>query len=178
MKSDDFYHADCPLLFGEHDTVTSLQDCPFPLVTDSFKVILFGTSKSFPNDKPEHGHTKRFAIVEYKKSCGHTVQERISFAEGVKTFDHYGTTFEGASYSIQDWQRRIEFFRTNLPCDVCQMVKHALWIWEIGEGGNSKKKAKSRLLSLLDYNFGNWQEFVNPAEIDEAFAKVKRAATC
>lgn len=117
-ESDGFYHAKCPVLYAQHDTITALADCPFPLVTDSFRVLLFGTSKSFTDDDPKHGNNKTFAVVEHEKVCGHTVQERIQFIENVKTFDHYGKIFAGESYSIKDWRRRIECFR-NYPCDVC-----------------------------------------------------------
>ena len=83
--SDGFYHPDCPLLFADHDQITRLSDCPFPLKTDSFKVLLFGKSKTKPGDT--------FAVVEYQKTCGHTVQERITFCEGVEDFTHGGSRF-------------------------------------------------------------------------------------
>ncbi len=173
--SDGFYHADSPHLFAQHDTITSLADCPFPLKTDSFKVIAFGTSKSFPDDKPEHGHSKRFAVVEYVKACGHLARERISFVEGVKTFDHYGTTFTGESYSIADWENRIEKFR-NYPCEVCAMIRHAVWIWSIGEEPRGRAKAIARCIFLLDANFLNWREFETEAQIAAKFEAIKRGS--
>ncbi len=154
-----FYHPDCPVLYGQHDTIGSLADCPFPLETDSFKVLLFG--KSVNHASENSGHSNKFAVVEYKKSCGHTVQERIPFIEGVKDFDHYGTTYTGASYSINDWQARIEFFRTICPCDVCQMVKHSLWSKETADRKPSEVKRIKQLTHLLDYNFANWREMTD-----------------
>lgn len=164
-KSDGFYHPDCPVLYKQHDTITSLSDCPFPLQTDSFRVIHFGTSVDPAESKPEHGHTRRFAVVEYTKGCGHTVQERISFIEDVKTFEHYGTVFTGESYSINDWQRRIEYFRSGL-CEVCALVQHSLWCYSIGETSSSLEKLLEHIRRLLDYNFGNWQEFTPWPEIE------------
>lgn len=172
--SDGFYHADCPQLFAQHDTITTLADCPFPLVTDSSRVILFGNSVSQPDDLAKgYGHTKRFAVVEYVKTCGHLARERISFMEGVKDFDHYGTKFTGDSYSINDWKARIEYFR-NTPCEVCAMIKHALWIWSIGEGPQSRAKAVSRCLMLLDANYTNWRELTPENSVRDQFAALKR----
>lgn len=153
-----FFHPDCPVLFGEHDTIGNLADCPFPLETDTFKVLLFGQSIS-RNDK--NGHDNKFAVVEYKKSCGHTVQERITFMEKVEDFDHYGTKFKGAEYSIKDWQRRIEFFRTICPCDVCGMVKHSLWCQGYEDTRKPEKKRIAALARRLDYNFANWRDMTD-----------------
>ena len=98
----------------------------------------------------------------------------MRFEEGVKDFEHYGTKFTGASYSVNDWEKRIEFFR-KYPCGVCALIKHSLWIYSIGEsdGGNSRAKAEKALLHLLDYNFSNWQEFVKPEVIHQAFLEVR-----
>jgi len=162
-----FYHPDCPLLYAEHDTITTLADCPFPLVTDSFRVLLFGTSIDRPDDLEKgYGHTKRFAVVEYQKPCGHTVQERIPFMEGVKTFEHYGTVFTGESYSIADWKNRIERFRSNLRCEICEMVHRALWHYAMGNVSNSRARLLSSLQSQLNGNFGNWQDFVSWADVE------------
>lgn len=172
--SDGFYHANCPQLFAQHDTITTLADCPFPLVTDSFRVIHFGTSISQPDDTAKgYGHAKRFAVVEYVKTCGHLARERIPFIEDVKGFDHYGTKFTGAGYSISDWEARIEYFR-NTPCEVCGMIKHALWIWSLGEGPQSRAKAVSQCLFLLDANYTNWRELTPESEIRERFAAIKK----
>ena len=160
-----FYHPECPILYAMHDEITNLSDCPFPLETATFKVLLFGKSKL--SDKPRD----TFAVVEYRKSCGHLVQERIPFCEGVEDFDHYGTKFIGADYSINNWERRIEFFRTNLPCDVCQMAEHCLWIYNSGHGENNKKKTIQHLLTLLNYNFANWKEFV---DLEKVEARLRR----
>lgn len=173
--SDGFYHKDCPVLYGQHDTITSLSECPFPLKTDSFEVLLWGNSKSFPDDKPEHGHTKRFAVVRFTKACGHTVEERISFIEGVKTFTHHGTEFKGESYSVNDWERRIEFFR-NTRCDICGLVEHGRWIFGTGMGVNSRRLAVKRTLFLLNANYHNWPDFITEKEIVAKFAATKRGA--
>lgn len=174
--SDGFYHADCPQLFAQHDTIGKLSDCPFPLKTDSFRAIHFGATISQPDDAAKgYGHSRTFAVVEYEKECGHWAHERITFAEDVKTFDHYGTTFEGASYSIKDWRRRIEYFRQT-PCEVCAMVKHCVWIFGTGMGVNSRKLAQKRCVFLLDSNFANWREFVSESEIAAKFAAVKRGS--
>ncbi len=172
--SDGFYRPDSPHLYAAHDTITSLDECPFPLVTDSFRVLAFGNSKYSPEDAEKgHGHTTRFAIVEFVKGCGHLAHERISFIEGVKTFTSHGTTFTGESYSINDWARRIEYFR-NTPCEVCAMVKHAVWIFGTGMGVNSRKLAMKRCLFLLDANYSNWREIVSEAEIKAKFDATKR----
>lgn len=164
-KSDGFYHPDSPVLFAVHNKITSVEDCPFPLKTDTFQVLLYGVELLKP---------ATFVVVEYRKGCGHLVQEQVRFEEDVEDFDHYGTKFTGASYSVNDWEKRIEFFR-KYPCAVCQLVKHSLWIYSIGEsdGGNSRKKAERALLRLLDYNFSNWQEFVKPEVIHQAFLEVR-----
>ena len=166
----DFHHPATPLLFKNHDGLTSLDDCPFQLKTDSYEVIAFGESIA---DDIEGERTKeydRVALIRYTKKCGHTVEERITFCEGVEDFDHYGTKFIGADYSISNFAKRIEFFRTNLPCDVCQMADRAVWLREIGEGARAKNKAVENLKSLLDYNYGNWQKFIN---WDETVEKLK-----
>jgi len=164
--SDGFYHKDSPLLFAGHDEITSLDDCPFPLKTDSFEVVLFGKNKNQPKDS--------FAVVKYEKSCGHTVSERIPFQEGVKDFTSHGDLFIGANYSIKSWKNRIEYFRNQLPCDVCQMVKHSVWIYEIGEGGRSKKGVLKSLLYLLNYNYSNWEEFISIDTIKGKLMAAKR----
>lgn len=155
--SGGFYHLDSPVLFGASDVIGELSDCPFPLETDSFKVLLFGKVNNWNADIKDDG---KFAVVEYTKKCGHKVQERIAFYEGVQTFDHYGTTFEGISYSIKNWEKRIEFFRT-VPCDICSLTKHAHWIRRENLYGKklSKKAYIEKLRRLLDYNFCNWSDF-------------------
>lgn len=174
--SDGFYHADCPELFAQHDVITTLADCPFPLVTDSFRVIHFGTSISQPDDLAKgYGNTKRFAVVEYVKACGHLAQDRITFTEDVKDFDHYGTKFIGASYSIKDWAARIEFFR-NTPCDVCAMIQHSLWVWSEGLSESNRVKTVAALRRTLDYNYLNWQEFADWAKVEARFAATKRGS--
>ena len=166
-KSDGFYHAACPLLYST-DEITDLSDCPFPLKTNSFEVLIFGKSIS--------DFRSTFAVVRYQKKCGHVVEERISFQEGVEDFEHCGTKFFGADYSIKNWESRIEFFRTVLPCDVCQMVEHSRWIFGTGLGSNSRKKSIEELLFLLNASFANWQNFVSEKEIVAKFAATKRDA--
>lgn len=169
-----FHHPACRCLFAQHDTIGNLADCPFPLQTETFRVLLWGDSISLPDDSEKgYGESKKFAAVEFTKRCGHTVQERIPFMENVRTFNHYGKTFEGSSYSVNDWQRRIEFFRQG-DCDVCDLVRHSLWIWSIGEGPNSRAKAIARCRMLLNANFGNWQSFVSDADMVRRFAETKR----
>lgn len=171
--SDGFYHAACPQLFAQHDTVTSLADCPFPLETETFKVVFFGVTKSQPDDEAKgRGKDKRFAVVEFVKGCGHIARERIEFSEGVKDFDHYGTKFTGASYSIADWKNRIEFFR-QYPCEVCGMVKHCLWCFETGASASNRTKAFENCLFLLNANYTNWREFITETEILERFKLTK-----
>jgi len=161
--SDGFYHPESPVLFAQHCKITTLDDCPFPLETDSFKVLLWGEEIQKP---------ATFAVVEFRKACGHVVQDMIRFEEGVQDFDHYGTKFIGAEYSFKDWKGRIERFR-NYPCEVCAMVKHALWIYATGEGARSRVKAEERALHLLNWNYGNWQDFISPAQLHKAFEAVK-----
>ena len=174
--SDGFYHADCPELFAQHDTITSLSDCPFPLVTDSFRVIHFGTSISQPDDADKgYGANKTFAVVEFVKGCGHLCRERISFVEGVTDFDHYGTKLIGADYSILNWEKRIAFFQA-YPCPVCEMVKHALWIWSEGLSESNRKKTVANLRHTLDYNYVNWVEFINWPDVEQRFNSTKRGS--
>lgn len=164
----DFYHKTCEVLY-DTDSITTLDDCPFPLKTDTFKVIHFGATKD------AGGRDCKFAVVEYTKSCGNTVIERIPFMEGVKDFESHGDKFKGADYSINNWKDRIEFFRTNLPCDIIQLVNHSIWIYEIGEseGGNSRAKLLNAILFLLNYNYENWQKFIKEDEIKQMVNKAK-----
>lgn len=151
-------NLEIPVIYNT-DVITSLDDCPFPLKTDSFEVLAFGRETNKDNGK--------FAIVEYRKNCGHLVQEKVRFEEGRQDFEHYETKFIGADYSIENWERRIELFRTIVDCDVCNMKKHALWIFAEGysePGNKTKKKAAANLIYLLDYNFENWREFVTVEE--------------
>ena len=151
----DFYHPDCPVLYRDHDEIGDLKDCPFPLVHPTFRVVFFGRLKFKPDGT--------FAVVEYRKSCGHVVWERIPFEEHVKDFDHYGTKFYGVDYKIANWERRIEFFRTILPCEVCQLVSHSLRIWleSLSEEHRSLKRQLAYIEYLLECNYANWREFVD-----------------
>jgi hypothetical protein len=171
--SDGFHHADCPVLFAI-DTIGNLSDCPFPLKTDTFEVLAFGRTEKSPDNEPKHGHSHTFAVVRFTKGCGHTVEERIPFSEGVESFDHYGTRFEGADYSIANWQKRIEFFR-QYPCDVCGLVKHSAWIWTQGLGESNRKRQIVRCIMLLDANFANWRDFIPEQSVRERF-NVKRGS--
>lgn len=166
-------HPDCRLLYAEMDTVTSLDLCPFPLQTDTLKVLLFGDYDN-PHAKSARHECcyGKWAVVEYIKSCGHTVQERISFFEDVKTFEHYGTVFEGSSYSINDWERRIEFFRNQLPCAVCSLVAHSLWC--LDQLGGGVKKALKGCLEQLEYNYDNWRDFIAEEEVRARFYPLKQ----
>jgi len=170
----DFHHPACPLLFRQHDKITTLEDCPFPLKTPTFEVLAFGVNIYLPADERSREDDK-FALVRYTKpSCGHTVEERIPFQEGVEDFDHYGTPFKGADYSIQNWERRIERFRNSLKCDVCHMAERAFWLRRIGEGPRGAKAALKQLRFLLDYNYGNWCEFLNWDNVVEKMNATKR----
>jgi hypothetical protein len=147
-------HPAHPCLYGT-DEVTSPSDCPFPLITESFRVLLYGRETG-----NKAGGLGTWALIEYVKGCGHKVHERIRFEEGVQDFDHYGTKFTGASYSVNGWQNRIEFFRSG-PCDVCQTIQDALWHWKAGHTAKNRAKHEQSTLRLLDWNYANWQDFVN-----------------
>lgn len=149
---------DWPILY-EGDVITSLLECPFPVWTDRFEVLEFGV---IPEDMGE-GENRTFVIVRYTKPCGHRVEERVQFIEGVQTFTHYGTTFDGLGYSIKSWESRIEFFRKNLPCDVCGTVRHLAWLFGGGllEGVSSHRKLEAHCLSTLDERFLNWEEMID-----------------
>lgn len=153
---------------GDH--ALALRLCPFPTQTDTFKVLNWGWTEPLLNRDPAMGHSPTVVLVEYTKSCGHTVRERIPFIEGVTTFTHFGTVFTGESYSVNDWQRRIEYFRKQLPCAVCSLVRHAVWIYQqrLGET-RSRVKAITNCIDSLDYNYANWREFVTEAQITEWF---------
>jgi len=163
--SDGLYHPECSLLYVS-DTITSLDECPFPLDTDSFKVLLFGREQPRANTG-----FSRWTVVEYRKGCGHIVQEKIRFEEGVKDFQHYGTQFTGASYSINDWKNRIEYFRKG-RCEVCAMIEHYLWLYLTGEGG-SRKSTTERAKLVLNYNYENWQEFVSFEKFEKDLKDVR-----
>jgi hypothetical protein len=173
-ESDGFYHPDCPVLYADHDTIGDLKDCPFPLHTPEFDVLLFGASKNFTAATTQYGDTKTFAVVEWTKACGHKVQERLPFTENVQTFNHYGTVFEGTGYSIKDWKRRSEFFR-NYPCAVCSMVKHGVWIWRerLSDEHRTAAKALAFCLFLLEANYDNWREFVSEQSLRRRFGGPK-----
>ena len=172
----DFHHPACPVLFGGHDLITSLEDCPFPLKTDTFEVLAFGENIGNLDVEGRDRTNDTFALVRYEKLCGHTVEERIPFQEGVQDFSHYGTEFVGAEYSIRDWERRIEYFRTILPCDVCQMADRTVWLRSLGEGPRSVKKCVDDLRSLLVFNYGNWEEFVDLDEVEKKLNATKHGS--
>lgn len=169
-------HPDCLLLYGGLDTVTSLELCPFPLKTDTFEVLLFGDYKNecSKTQVPDCSEGK-WAVVEYVKSCGHRVQERIPFFENVQTFTHYGDVFEGSSYSVNAWEERIEFFRTILPCAVCQLVYHAAWIYKERLAERGKEKCIVDCLQALEANFDNWRDFMSEAEVRGQFDRLPPA---
>lgn len=161
------WHPECPLLYAERDVITSLADCPFPLETPTFKVLLFGDDAQ--------NRSVKWCIVEYRKKCGHLAQERIQFEEGVKDFEHYGTKFIGASYSINDWERRIEYFRMASGCDVCNLYASLLTAWRKGYSECRTRKAVEELfLTLMNYNYTNWKDFVSLDKFRDELAKIKR----
>lgn len=168
-KSDGFYHPDCPVLYAGCDTIGSLDDCPFPLKTDTFRVLLFGSVRQYPDTDAKYGNDQKFVVVEWNKVCGHTVQERVNFIENVQTFDHYGKVFTGESYSIESWVERLEYFR-NTPCDVCSLIRHLVWCARERISGNkSSKRAERECLESLNYNFENWQNFITPESLHRRF---------
>jgi len=163
----EFYHPDCPVLYRDHDEIGDLKDCPFPLIHHTFRVVLFGRLKRKPDGT--------FAVVEYRKSCGHVVWERIPFEEHVEDFDHYGTKYFGADYKIANWERRIEGFRTLLPCTICSHVYHALWIYSRGEADQctNRKKTLAWIELILEANYLNWREFVDLSKVAEALQDIR-----
>lgn len=152
---DELYASDNTVRYA-WDEVRLLSECPFPTTTPTFRVVEYGVWKREHDDGT-------FAIVEYRKKCDHLVWERIPFYENVTDFDHYGTKFYGADYKIANWERRIEFFRTILPCEVCQLVSHSLWIWTEGlcEENRTRKARLAHIEYLLESNYTNWREFVD-----------------
>lgn len=166
-QSPGFHHPEIPQVYAHLDTIGELADCPFPTVTESFRVIAYGETKQDGGHGPVPG-SGRFAVVEYTKHCGHVARDRVAFWEGIQDFDHYGTKFSGASYSIENWQARIEFFRGTL-CPVCDMFEHARWAhFHAGERTAPKKKTLARFDLLMDANFLNWQEFVSRESFEKA----------
>ena len=166
-------HPAHPALYHPHDTPGSLEDCPFPTVTDSFRVVMFGTTTQDGNGIPGAG---KAAVVEYRKHCGHVAQDRIAFFEGVKDFNHYGTEFIGADYSIENWQRRIEFFRNTL-CPVCDMFEHVRWAhFHAGERTSARKRTLERFDLLMSANFLNWQDFVSREDFEKAIQSPENPA--
>ena len=154
------------MLFAEHDIIGELKDCPFPLKTPTFEVLLFGTSKTFAYSNKKYGNNKTFVVVDWIKVCGHRVQDRVPFIENVETFEHYGTVFEGESYSIKSWEDRLERFR-QYPCDVCRLIKHSVWCYRerLSDELRTKKAALTMCLRILDHNFANWRDFVTEASV-------------
>jgi hypothetical protein len=163
--SPGFHHPEHRAIYAHLDTPTTLADCPFPLETETFRVIVFGTSEQAGNGTPG---TSRFALVEYVKACGHVAQDRIGFFEGVRDFDHYGKKFTGADYSIENWEARIEYFRNTL-CPVCEMFEHCRWAhFHAGERTASRKRTLARFDLLMAANFTNWADFVSRANFEKA----------
>lgn len=166
-------HPAHPAMYSPHDTLGNLSDCPFPLVTGSFRVILFGTTAQDGRGTPGAG---RFAVVEYIKRCGHTAQDRVAFFEGVQDFDHYGTVFKGSSYSITAWQERIEYFRNTL-CPVCDLYEHCRWAhFHAGERTATRKRTLARFDLLMSANFLNWQDFVSREDFEKAIQSPENPA--
>lgn len=159
-----FHHGEHHAIYPHLDTITTLADCPFPLETETFKVITFGTTGQ-ASGTPGTG---RFALVEYVKKCGHLSRDRIGFFEGVEDFNHCGTQFYGADYSIQSWQSRIEYFRGTL-CPVCDVFEHCRWAhFHAGERPASRKKTLARFDLLMGANFLNWGDFVSREAFEKA----------
>lgn len=161
-----FHHTAHHALYAEHDEITALTDCPFPVKTGTFEVLAFG------RDMKKAGDT--FSLVQYiKPACGHMCEERIPFQEGVETFEHHGTTFGGPSYSIANWQKRINFFRCCLRCPVCQMAEHCRWIYAIGQGPRSRAAVEKRFLLLMNSNYANWENFITLDQFKANLAATK-----
>ena len=146
--------------------------CPFPTKTDTFEVVDFGTGQGYPDDDPplhgrdqKNGERETWVHVIWTRPCGHTVLDRVNFWEGVETFSHYGTVFKGEEYSIKDWKRRMEYFRTSGVCDCCKISRHLWWIRRIGmtrSCGLTEKSLPEYVEQMLDHSYLNWREFVDP----------------
>lgn len=164
LKNRTMPHTENPDLYEGHDTPGKLKDCPFPLETDSFKILSWGdtVNRSAP------GHPGKVAVVQFRKKCGHMARERIAFYEGVQDFDHYGTKFIGADYSVNNWEKRIEFFRQGL-CPVCNIYEHCRWAhFHAGERTAPRKRTLSRFSLLMNANFENWRDFVSTEDFEKA----------
>ena len=166
-------HPEHPQLYAGMDTLLPLQDCPFPLATDTFKVVAFGRTTQQGNGQPS---TARVAVVDYIKACGHRALDRIAFFEGVADFDHCGTKFFGKDYSINNWQARIEYFRSTL-CPVCDLFEHCRWAhFHAGERTAHRKRTLARFDLLMSANFLNWQDFVNREDFEKAIQSPENKA--
>lgn len=162
------FHPASPYLYGGHDTPRDLKDCPFPLKTDSFEVLIFGDAST--------QQYNQFAVVEFRKGCGHIAHERINFIEGVQDFDHHGTKFTGESYSIKSWESLIERFRQGL-CPVCDIYEHCRWAhFHAGERTAPRKKTLARFNLLMDANFKNWREYVSESDFEKAIQSPENPA--
>lgn len=133
-----------------------------PSTIEPWTVLDFGTWTPEAERDPKYGTDQTWAHVLYRKRCGHLVRERISFAEKVQTFDHYGTIFHGEHYSVTDWEHRIKWFQNQSLCEVCELSYHRWWIvrerlW--GSCGDGRDPVMT-LQDLLDYNYANWREFL------------------
>jgi hypothetical protein len=117
------------------DVLDAAIDLPFPEKGEGYEVFASGTNTR--DERPN-----RFVLVRLARSCGHTEEARIGFFEGVEDFEHYGTKFTGASYSIngpEGGEARLQSFRKH-TCDMCSMIRHAEWTWEERLTGTSKAK--------------------------------------
>lgn len=140
-----------------NDKSLGVTACPFPIKTDTFEIVDFG--KNLFEENATYAH------IIYTKRCGHTVLDRISFYEGIEDFEHFGTKFKGADYSIKNWKDRIEYFRVGsiaMVCDCCKITQHAHWTYrqKLTEF-KSRAKLKEYCKLILDSNYENWQEFVD-----------------
>ena len=146
------------------DKITSLDECPFPLKTETFEVLAFG-------ERVRDSEVEKFAVIQYRKGCGHLAQDRIGFFENVQDFEHHGTPFKGEDYKIANWQKRIAYFQSN-PCDICAMAKHQAWLQSFSDTRLPGKKRLAQFLLLMNHNWSNWREFISEKGFIQA-AKLK-----
>ena len=166
-------HPEHPQLYAGLDTLLPLSECPFPTVTDTFKIVAYGQTTQQGNGRNGESCV---VVVDYVKACGHRALDRIAFFEGVADFTHHGTFFPGAGYSIANWGERIEYFRRTL-CPVCDIFEHCRWAhFHAGERTAPRKRTLARFDLLMSANFLNWSEFVTRADFEKAIQSPENKA--
>jgi len=147
------------------DVSLGVEHCPIPTVcTDvphPWRITDFGLYLPNFEIETKYGTESTWIHVIYEKRCGHAVKERISFSEGVHSFNHYGTIFRGEDYSQLAWRERIQFFQNCLLCDVCQASWHRWWIVANGMWDQPHTRPVPDLERHLDCSYENWREFLS-----------------